>query len=158
MIQFFRKNRRNLLAEGKTSKYLKYAIGEIVLVVVGILIALSINNWNEQQNLKRYEMIMLNEIRSSLQEDYARCRDVLSLLSRQVIDNDSIIKSIKTELKDAKTIEGYFEDGEKFGIKIEYTISNKDLATAGQLKTAEKFIDDTFVCMEILFLILILKI
>jgi len=46
-----------------------------------------------------------------------------------------------------KTIEDYFEDGEKFGIKIEYVISNKALATAGQLKTAEKFIDDTFVCM-----------
>jgi len=46
-----------------------------------------------------------------------------------------------------KTIEDYFEDGEKFGIKIEYAISNKSLATAGQLKTAEKFIGDTFVCM-----------
>ncbi len=109
MIKFFRKIRYKLLGEGKTGKYLKYAIGEILLVVVGILIALQINNWNEQQNLKRYEMIMLNEIRSSLQEDYARCRDVLSLLSRQVIANDSIIKSIKTELKNAKTIEGYFQ-------------------------------------------------
>jgi mannose-1-phosphate guanylyltransferase len=46
-----------------------------------------------------------------------------------------------------KTIEDYFGDGKKFGIKIEYAISNKVLATAGQLKTAEKFIDDTFVCM-----------
>ena len=46
-----------------------------------------------------------------------------------------------------KTIEDYFGDGEKFGIKIEYAISNKALATAGQLKTAEKFIDDTFVCI-----------
>jgi mannose-1-phosphate guanylyltransferase len=46
-----------------------------------------------------------------------------------------------------KTIEDYFEDGKKFGVSIEYAISNKPLATAGQLKTAEKFIDDTFVCM-----------
>ena len=46
-----------------------------------------------------------------------------------------------------KTIEDYFEDGENFGVNIEYAISNKPLATAGQLKTAEKFIDDTFVCM-----------
>ena len=44
-------------------------------------------------------------------------------------------------------IEGYFGDGEKFGVKIEYAISKKPLATAGQLKTAEKFIDDTFVCL-----------
>ena len=43
MIKFFRKIRRKLLSEGKTGKYLKYAIGEIVLVVIGILIALGIN-------------------------------------------------------------------------------------------------------------------
>ena len=46
-----------------------------------------------------------------------------------------------------KTIEDYFEDGKRFGVNIEYAISNKPLATAGQLKTAEDFIDDTFVCM-----------
>ena len=46
-----------------------------------------------------------------------------------------------------KTIEDYFEDGKRFGVSIEYAVSNRALATAGQLKTAEKFIDDTFVCM-----------
>ncbi|MDA1124519.1 MAG: nucleotidyltransferase family protein [Crenarchaeota archaeon] len=44
-------------------------------------------------------------------------------------------------------IEDYFGDGKKFGVKIEYAISNKPLATAGQLKTAEKFIKETFVCL-----------
>ena len=44
-------------------------------------------------------------------------------------------------------IEDYFGDGKKFGVKIEYAISKKPLATAGQLKTAEKFMDDTFVCL-----------
>jgi hypothetical protein len=47
MIKFFRHIRQNLIMENKTGKYLKYAIGEIVLVVIGILIALQINNWNE---------------------------------------------------------------------------------------------------------------
>ena len=46
-----------------------------------------------------------------------------------------------------KKIEDYFGDGKKFGVKIEYAVSNKPLATAGQLKTAEKFIDGTFVCL-----------
>ncbi len=46
-----------------------------------------------------------------------------------------------------KTIEDYFEDGKRFGVNIEYAISNKPLATAGQLKTAEEFIEDSFVCM-----------
>ena len=49
MIKLFRNLRKQLLNEGKTSKYFKYAIGEIVLVVIGILIALQINNWNENK-------------------------------------------------------------------------------------------------------------
>ena len=44
-------------------------------------------------------------------------------------------------------IQDYFKDGKKFGVNIEYAVSKKPLATAGQLKTAEKFIDDTFVCL-----------
>lgn len=46
-----------------------------------------------------------------------------------------------------KTIEDYFENGKRFGVQIEYANANRPLATAGQLKTAEKFIDDTFVCL-----------
>jgi len=46
-----------------------------------------------------------------------------------------------------KTIEDYFEDGSRFGVKIEYAVANRPLATAGQLKTAEDFIDDTFICV-----------
>jgi hypothetical protein len=52
MIKFFRKIRQNLLMENKTGKYLKYAIGEILLVVIGILFALQINNWNNNKNEK----------------------------------------------------------------------------------------------------------
>ena len=46
-----------------------------------------------------------------------------------------------------KTIEDYFEDGARFGVKIEYAVADRPLATAGQLKTAERFVDDTFVCV-----------
>jgi hypothetical protein len=53
MIKLFKKIRQNLLLENKTSKYFKYAIGEIVLVVIGILIALQINNWNENKKSLR---------------------------------------------------------------------------------------------------------
>ena len=46
-----------------------------------------------------------------------------------------------------RNIQDYFQDGKDFGVEIEYAVSNKPLATAGQLKSAEEFIDDTFVCM-----------
>ncbi len=55
MIKFFRRIRQRLLSENKFSKYLLYAIGEIVLVVIGILIALQINNWNEQRKANLLE-------------------------------------------------------------------------------------------------------
>ena len=66
MIKFFRKIRQNLLSEGKTGKYLKYALGEIILVVIGILIALQINNWNELRKDEIKEQVILKQ----LQEDY----------------------------------------------------------------------------------------
>ena len=69
MIKFFRKIRQNLLSEGKTGKYLKYAIGEILLVVIGILIALQINNWNELRKEHKLETRILNEILTNLETD-----------------------------------------------------------------------------------------
>ena len=76
MIKFFRKIRQNLIMENKTGKpalpagrYLKYAIGEIVLVVVGILIALQINNWNENRKIENLEISLLIEMQRNLQSD-----------------------------------------------------------------------------------------
>ncbi len=69
MIKFFRKIRQNLLSEGKTGKYLKYAIGEIVLVIIGILIALSINNWNTNRKLKSEEQNLLKDLRAEVKSN-----------------------------------------------------------------------------------------
>ena len=69
MIKFFRRIRRQLLGEGKTGKYLKYAIGEIVLVVLGILIAVGINSWNNQRQLKIEESNFYNTIKNQIEDD-----------------------------------------------------------------------------------------
>lgn len=69
MIKLFRNIRQNLLNEGKTSKYLTYAIGEIVLVVVGILIALAINNSNENRTKHQFEITIIENIQEDILAD-----------------------------------------------------------------------------------------
>lgn len=66
MIALFRKIRQSLLSENKVSKYLFYALGEIALVVIGILIALQINTWKEVQRAKQKEVALLTELRANL--------------------------------------------------------------------------------------------
>ena len=66
MINFFRKIRQNMIKENQVSKYILYAIGEIILVVIGILIALQINNWNAEQNIEKEEISLLNNLLESL--------------------------------------------------------------------------------------------
>ena len=75
MFNLLRNLRLNEMKDTKPSfarttagKYFKYAIGEIFLVVIGILIALSINNWNENQKLKVYEIKILKEIKANLKQ------------------------------------------------------------------------------------------
>jgi len=69
MLKFFRTIRRNLLEQGRITRYLTYAVGEIVLVVIGILIALSINNWNEARKTEKFEQEILFLIDQNLERD-----------------------------------------------------------------------------------------
>jgi len=69
MIPFFRKTRKKMADDNKPLKYMRYAIGEIVLVVIGILIALQINNWNEQRLEKIEINNILHTITSNLNSD-----------------------------------------------------------------------------------------
>jgi Family of unknown function (DUF6090) len=77
MIKFFRKIRYNLMETGKTGKYLKYAIGEIVLVVIGILIALSINNWNEERKTNLKSKVYIDQIINDLAKDTLNINDLI---------------------------------------------------------------------------------
>lgn len=86
MIKFFRKIRQRLLSENKLSKYLIYAIGEIVLVVIGILIALQINNWNDGRKNEIKEYKLLTEMRGNLKTDSI---DMAGNIAR----NASVLKS-----------------------------------------------------------------
>ncbi len=69
MIKFFRKIRQKLLQENRFNKYLLYAIGEIVLVVIGILIALQINTWNENKKIRAEEKKLITGLIQNIEED-----------------------------------------------------------------------------------------
>jgi len=83
VIKFFRRIRQNLIETGKTSKYLKYAIGEIILVVIGILIALSINNWNEERKTNNQLRGYLSSIAKNIQSDTLEINIIKTLRERQ---------------------------------------------------------------------------
>ena len=91
MIKFFRKIRQNLLMENKISKYFKYAIGEIILVVIGILIALQINNWNENRKNRAFEEEILKQIQSNLKKDEKTLQIIASNFKKAVTSSNKLL-------------------------------------------------------------------
>ena len=117
MIKFFRHIRQNLIMQNKTPKpalpagrYFKYAIGEIILVVIGILIALQINNWNEQRKIKLNANNYVNKIINDLTVD--------------TLNINELIK--KSDLSDANITNyfNYFNTVDSLSIPIEKIIDS----------------------------------
>ena len=100
MFKFFRNIRQSLLMKDKITKYYKYAFGEIVLVVIGILIALSINNWNEARKNRIEQLILINNIIEDLRLDSIHINKSLSEVGNQKkLVDDLISKSLDNEKK-----------------------------------------------------------
>ena len=99
MIKFFRKIRQDLLRDNKTGDYLKYAVGEIVLVVIGILIALSINNWNESRKNDLEQALLVKNIIEDLRLDFIHINKSLEQVSNQMNLIDDLISKIFDEKK-----------------------------------------------------------
>ena len=93
MIKFFRRIRQQLLSQNRFSKYLIYAVGEIVLVVIGILIALSINNWNENRKERQEETAILTALEADLIESKKRLNSTLKQQNK-VIKNNALMLDI----------------------------------------------------------------
>lgn len=108
MLKIFRRIRQKLIDEGNPKKYLIYALGEIFLVVIGILLALQINTWNSNNNDRKSERDYLSQLRSELKEDIENLEtekkklqaqlpainDLLIVLNQEKIDSSTFNKSV----------------------------------------------------------------
>lgn len=92
MIKFFRKIRHNLLLEGKIGKYFKYAIGEIILVVIGILIALQINNWNETRKIRNQELKYLKNLRTDIELNIVEINQYLETRTSSIESANKVLE------------------------------------------------------------------
>lgn len=119
MIKLFRHIRQNLIMENKSANYLKYVIGEIVLVVIGILIALQINNWNESRKERVVETELLRNLRNSLISD----------IENQI---DPFLNQIQLDLKNIDDIKHFFNTSEIYNdsmnIKFNSIMYSKNFA------------------------------
>ena len=113
MIKFFRKIRQKMLTENKFSKYLIYAIGEIVLVVIGILIALQVNNLNEKSKTHEFEIKMLKEIEIALTDDLNHFQIMSERMLKLKENADAFVSIIADGNSYTKSL-----SGKMFGLNI----------------------------------------
>jgi hypothetical protein len=162
MIKFFRKIRQKLLSENKFSKYLIYAIGEIVLVVIGILIALYINNQNEIHKSEQQFTSILKEVHRELAEnikvvdqvivDFKETDSIIHLIMHNKLDSNDY--KIKNRFNDPASYYNHIDIDDKAIQKLVINTDNISLeynSLITQLKrlsnSQKKYVDD---CNEIM--------
>jgi hypothetical protein len=99
MISFFRKIRQKLISQNRVTQYLAYAVGEILLVVIGILIALQVNSWNENRKNQIESVIILKNLKSELKEDFSFLNYTLGRLESRKAAADYLYSLITNETK-----------------------------------------------------------
>jgi len=98
MFRLFRRLRQRLLFNRKFSKYLLYAVGEILILIFGILIALQVNNWNEERKRGDLEIVLLRAIKSDLEKDLLTCRGDIVIHQMQVTSSNIILDYLSSDL------------------------------------------------------------
>ena len=136
MIKFFRNIRKKLLQEGKITNYLKYAIGEIVLVVIGILIALQINNWNESRKLRIQEVKYLKNLLADLNTELKSNDSMIVYRSKKARASASILSyQPPKNLEQIYTFEKTLELVYFWKTFIPSNNTFKELSSSGNLNT-----------------------
>ena len=115
MINFYRRIRQKLLANGKLPKYLIYAIGEIALVMIGILLALQVNNWNEKKSRQKQEHEVLSDFIISMESDLEN--EIYRLIERVKLASIRIENALRATKHAQSTREPYIK-GKNNGIPV----------------------------------------
>jgi hypothetical protein len=137
MIKFFRKIRQKLLSENKLSKYLIYAIGKIILVVIGILIALQINNWNEEHKINNIRTQKLSQIESDLRADVISLEEGILIKEKEI----ATLKNYRYRLAQSnasidtlnKIVNTEFAGGVRIGFSGFNNITYNSMVQSGEL-------------------------
>ena len=156
MIKFFRKIRQNLLSEGKTGKYFKYAISEILLVMIGILLALQVNNWNNSRIEANREQTILRNLRSDFNDNITELnriyqgteesyRSSVSLL--EIIKDDSPIISEEIEALLNSIINGFYSL-DLNSASIDEIINSGSLSIIKDVKLREQISNWSFIVAD----------
>ncbi len=114
MINFFRKTRKKLVDDNKSLRYARYAVGEIVLVVIGILIALQINNWNENRLLGKKEIHILKSFETQFQNDVSQLDESLKFYDGASKSIDNIIYHLDNEITYNDSLNQHFYISTRF--------------------------------------------
>lgn len=110
MLKFFRRIRQKLLDEGDLKKYLIYALGEILLVMIGILLALQVNNWNEWRKDRKKENILLQDLAKNLEFNIQTLKDDIEFLSQKDNSTKIIIKALNNKVEYSDTLNRHFHE------------------------------------------------
>ena len=108
MIRFLKNVREKLIKQKEYSKYIPYAIGEIVLVMLGILLALQVNNWNEERNLKEFEKKLITEIYSALETNIATVERSIRFNEMAKSSSSLILNILENNETDMNSLESHF--------------------------------------------------
>lgn len=145
MLRFFSKMRYKMAAENRAAKYLSYAVGEILLVVIGILIAVQVNNWNEGRKERIQERLLIQSIVSDLEMDTLMINQTLRILKEDTTRVFGFIKRMSDSKVTIDTLVqiARFEFDPRLHVNSTFNDNTfKSLLSTGSLNILEKWMQD----------------
>ena len=135
VIKFFRRIRQKLLSENKFSRYLLYALGEIILVMIGILLALQVNTWNTEKNNREKEQLYLQSFYNDIQTNLNQLDRVIAKSTETINTADSLLLFVNgdVEIKDMKKVQRLVMAASNYTIFLSQEGTINDIFGSGDL-------------------------